>query len=322
MQLQRAIPGPSASRGEQQALIRSPGQRSRVLTIGAFDGLHVGHRAIIGEAAAIAAQRGESLAVVSFEPTPAEYFARATPPARLSCFRERFELLDGLGVDLLCCLPFRRINACDHRRFEQDILGAGLAASHIVVGHDFRYGAGRAGDIDTLRTAGDRFGFGVSVVDAVYLDGERVSSTRIRAALEQGDLVQAKRMLGRDYSMSGRVVHGLGLGRDLGFPTANVNLKRRRAPVDGIFAVQVDGLAAGPLDGVASIGSRPTVGGGKTLLEVHLFDFAASIYGAYITVRFRQRLRAEKKFASLAALQEQMHRDASAAKAALAQRIA
>jgi riboflavin kinase/FMN adenylyltransferase len=169
-----------------------------------------------------------------------------------------------------------------------------------------------------LRAAGAAAGFDVTVVDAIYQDGERVSSTAIRGALEAGDLGFAARMLGRDYSMSGRVVHGLGLGHELGFPTANVNLKRRRAPVDGIFAVRVDGLGSRPRDGVASIGNRPTVGGGKTLLEVHLFDFADDIYGQYISVRFLRRLRAEEKFPTLAAMQTQMHADVAAAKAALA----
>ncbi|MGW8369895.1 MAG: riboflavin kinase, partial [Gammaproteobacteria bacterium] len=178
--------------------------------------------------------------------------------------------------------------------------------------------SGRRGDVDTLREAGAQLGFEVSVVDAIYLNGERISSTRIREALGRGDLTAARSMLGRDYSMSGRVVYGLGLGRELGFPTANVNLKRRKAPVDGIFAVRVDGLGDQPVDGVASVGSRPTVGGGKTLLEVFLFDFDQNIYGSYITVRFEMRLREERKFPSMESLRAQMQADVVAAKAALA----
>ena len=289
----------------------------RVLAIGAYDGLHVAHQQILDQALGIARARGEPLAMLSFEPTPAEFFARGEPPARLTCFRERFEFLDRLGVDELICPPFRSVNALDHQRFVDEILLAQLHTSHVVVGHDFRYGAGRSGTVETLQQAGAEASFGLTVLDPIFLDGERVSSTAIRVALEAGDLTLAASMLGRDYSMSGRVVHGLGLGRDLGFPTANVNLKRRRAPVDGIFAVQVDGLGAGPLDGVASIGSRPTVGGGKTLLEVHIFNFEQDIYGEYITVRFRRRLRGEEKFPTLAALQTQMHDDVAAAKAAL-----
>jgi len=304
--------------GALKALVAGP----RVVTIGAFDGLHLGHRGILQRAAQIARTDGQSLTMLSFEPTPAEFFARGEPPARLTCFRERFELAQALGVNELFCPSFRQINAWDHTRFERDILARGLGASHIVIGHDFRYGSGRQGTVESLRDAGSSLGFGVTVVDAVFLDGERVSSTAIRAALAKGDLTRARRMLGRDYSMSGRVVHGLGLGRDLGFPTANVNLKRRRAPVDGIFAVRVDGLGSKPLDGVASVGSRPTVGGGETLLEVNLFDFDGDIYGAYITVRFKARLRAEQNFASIEAMQQQMHADVADAKAALAQRIA
>ncbi len=296
--------------------LTSPG-RKRVLTIGAFDGLHLGHREIVRRAADIAGAAGASLSVLSFEPTPAEFFAKGEPPARLTCFRERFELLAEMGVDELFCPQFRRINALGHERFAREVLAGSLRATHVVVGHDFRYGTGRAGTADTLGAAGAELGFDVTVVDAVFLDGERVSSTRIRAALRAGELATARKLLGRDYAMSGRVVHGRGLGRDLGFPTANVNLKRRRAPVDGIFAVQVDGLGSAPRRGVASIGNRPTVGGGDTLLEVHLFDFDERIYGAYITVRFIAKLRSEEKFASLEALTRQMHADVAAAKAAL-----
>jgi riboflavin kinase/FMN adenylyltransferase len=299
---------------------RPPGRR--VVTIGAFDGVHLGHQEIFRRAGAIARDRGVLMTALSFEPTPAEYFASGEPPARLTCFRERFERLDALGIDELFCPHFREINALDHRHFVRQVLVAGLGVSHIVVGHDFRYGEGRQGTIETLRAQGAELGFGLTIVDSVYHAGERVSSTRIREALRQGDLGSARAMLGRDYSMSGRVVHGLGLGRELGFPTANINLKRRRAPVDGIFAVSVQGLGPAARDGVASVGSRPTVGGGKTLLEVFVFDFDADIYGRYLTVRFHNRLRSEEKFSTIEALKDQMSADARAAKAALAERIA
>ena len=295
----------------------APSGRKLVLTIGAFDGLHLGHREIVRRAADIARAAGASLSVLSFEPTPAEFFARGEPPARLTCFRERFELLAQMGVDELFCPHFRQINVLGHERFATGILAGILRATHVVVGHDFRYGTGRSGTAETLVEAGAALGFGVTVVDAVFIDGERVSSTRIRAALKAGELATARRLLGRDYAMSGRVVHGRGLGRELGFPTANVNLKRRRAPVDGVFAVEVDGLGSAPRAGVASVGNRPTVGGGETLLEVHLFDFDQRIYGAYITVRFKSKLRSQEKFASIEALKTQMHADLAAAKAAL-----
>lgn len=293
------------------------GKSHRVLTIGAFDGLHLGHLEIFRQAGTIAAESSASVTALTFEPTPAEYFAQKEPPARLTCFRERFERLDELGVEELICPRFGAVNALEHDTFVSRILVARLGVSHIVVGSDFRYGAGRRGDVDSLRRAGRDLGFGVTVVDAVYLDGRRVSSTRIREALQRGNLELAGRMLGRDYSMSGRVVHGLGLGADLGFPTANVNLKRRQAPVLGIFAVEVDRLGATPQSGVASVGNRPTVGGGKTLLEVFIFDFERNIYGAYITVRFKSRLRSEENFPTLEAMQRQMHVDVEAAKAAL-----
>lgn len=289
----------------------------RVLTIGAFDGLHLGHQEIFRRVLGIAADERLTVTALSFEPTPAEFFARGEPPARLTCFRERFEQLDEIGVDELVCPHFREVNSLEHSQFVKSVLIDGLSVRHVVVGHDFRYGANREGTIASLRQAANDYGFGLTVVEPVYVDGERVSSTKIREALAQGDLDTAGRLLGRDYSMSGRVVHGLGLGRDLGFPTANVNLKRRRAPVDGIFAVRVDGLKAPSLSGVASVGSRPTVGGGKTLLEVFIFDFDASIYGEYITVRFQKRLRSERHFGTLEAMQEQMSLDVTAAKAAL-----
>jgi riboflavin kinase/FMN adenylyltransferase len=303
-------------------LSRTAAEAGRVVTIGAFDGVHLGHREILHRASAIAAEQGRRVTVTSFEPTPAEFFARGEPPARLTRFRERFEQLEAMGIDELFCPPFKRINTLDHERFADEILQGALGASHVVIGHDFRYGAGRRGTVETLRAAGRVRGFGLTVVDPVYLDGRRISSTGIRAALEVGDLDAAARMLGRDYSMSGRVVHGLGLGKDLGFPTANVNLKRRKAPVDGIFAVEVDGLGPASLAGVASVGCRPTVGGGETLLEVYVFDFDANIYGAYITVRFKARLRAEETFATIEAMREQMHADVEAAKAALSGRFA
>jgi riboflavin kinase/FMN adenylyltransferase len=202
--------------------------------------------------------------------------------------------------------------------FAETFLAEGLSARHIVVGEDFRYAAERRGDVDTLRRAGETAGFRVTAVPSVYWRQRRISSTAIRLALKAGDLETARGMLGRDYAMSGRVVRGLGLGRTLGFPTANVSLSRRQTPVDGIFAARVCGLAAQPLDGVASVGSRPTVGGDKPLLEVFIFDFDQDIYGEYITVQFIERLREERKYSDLDSMVAQMHEDVYAARAALA----
>ena len=289
----------------------------RAVTIGAFDGLHLGHQEILSRTRDAARQLGGPSLVCSFEPLPAEVLSPADPPARLTCFRERFELLDRFGVDEFFCTSFRRLRRLSPAAFVETLLVGGLRARHVVVGHDFRFGFGRGGGLTELRAAGRQHGFDVTVVAPVTCGGRRVSSTAIREALGSGDLDAARSMLGRDYSMSGRVVRGLGLGKTLGFPTANVSLKRRRAPVDGIFAVRVGGLGARLLDGVASVGTRPTIGGGRALLEVLIFDFEREIYGAHITVHFIKRLREERHFAGLDALKAQMELDVGEARAAL-----
>jgi riboflavin kinase/FMN adenylyltransferase len=294
-----------------------PPSVERVVTVGVFDGLHLGHEAILHATKSEADATSRSSLVLSFEPTPKEFFAPTHPPPRLTRFRERFERLDELGIDELLCPSFGAIRELAADAFIDDLLVSRLRAKHVVVGDDFRFGAGRGGTLADLRAAGARHGFGVTVVPPVFWRGQRVSSTAIRQALKQGELDVARGMLGRDYSISGRVVRGLGLGRKLGFPTANVNLKRRQAPVDGIFAARVTGLGPRALDGVASVGTRPTIGGVSPLLEVLIFDFARDIYGEYITVQFVERLREERRFADLPAMQEQMHLDVAAAKAAL-----
>jgi riboflavin kinase/FMN adenylyltransferase len=289
----------------------------RVVTIGVFDGLHLGHQAILARARSEAAAAGQRTLVFSFEPTPKEFFAPTTAPPRLTRFRERFEQLEVLGVDELFCPRFGAVRALEAAEFIDALLVARLNARHVVVGDDFRFGADRRGTYSELCAAGVRHGFRVTEVPPVFWQGERVSSTAIRRALKAGDLHSARGMLGRDYSISGRVVRGLGIGRQLGFPTANVNLKRLQAPVDGIFAARVTGLGGLPLDGVASVGTRPTIGGSKALLEVLIFDFDRDIYGEYITVQFVKRLREERHFADLPAMQRQMHADVAAARAAL-----
>jgi riboflavin kinase/FMN adenylyltransferase len=290
---------------------------ARVVTIGVFDGLHAGHEAILARARAEADAKRVSCLVFTFEPTPKEFFAPTDPPPRLTRFRERFERLAQLGVDELLCPSFGAVREIRADAFIDSLVVGRLHARHVVVGDDFRFGAGRGGTVADLRAAGERHGFRVTEVAPVYWNGRRVSSTAIREALKLGDLETARGMLGRDYSISGRVVRGLGLGRELGFPTANVNLKRRLAPVDGIFAARVSGLGAQPLAGVASVGTRPTIGGSTPLLEVLIFDFDRDIYGEYITVHFVERLREERHFADLPALQRQMRLDVEAARAAL-----
>jgi len=299
------------------SLARSTVDAPRAVAIGVFDGMHIGHRAILDNARAAAASIAGLSLVFAFEPTPKEFFSPASAPPRLTRFRERFEQLAALGTDELFCPPFGAIRDLGPREFIDDLLATRLRARHVVVGEDFRFGADRRGTVEELRVRGRVHGIEVSEVAPVYWRGERVSSTAIRQALKAGDLAFARGMLGRDYTISGRVVRGLGLGRKLGFPTANVNLKRLQAPIDGIFAARVTGLAERPLDGVASVGTRPTVGGNTALLEVLIFDFDRDIYGQYITVQFVKRLREERHFGALAAMQRQMHVDVAAARAAL-----
>ena len=298
-------------------LRRSPTAVPRAVAIGVFDGLHIGHQAILEGARAAARELGGSSLVLTFEPTPKEFFSPATAPPRLTRFRERFELLQAFGIDELFCAKFGAVRELTPRAFIDDLLIADLQARHVVVGDDFRFGADRSGTVAELRAYGGGHGLVVTEVPPVFFNGERVSSTAIREALKAGDLDAARSMLGRDYSISGRVVRGLGLGKKLGFPTANVNLKRLQTPIDGIFAARVTGLAEGPLDGVASVGTRPTIGGGQALLEVLIFDFDREIYGQYITVEFVKRLREERHFADLEALKRQMRVDVAAARAAL-----
>ena len=282
-----------------------------VATIGVFDGVHLGHRKIVGRVTAQAQARGLDSLLFTFEPTPREYFAADSPPARLTRWREKHAALERAGLDWMYCPRFdAAMEQLDPEAFIEKLLVATLGVRHLVVGDDFRFARRRSGTFADLEAAGPRYGFTVEQVGSVLVDGERVSSTAIRAALARGDLARAERLLGRPYSMTGRVVHGRMLGRELGMPTANVNLCRRLSPLHGVFAVRVGGLGPGRRPGVASIGTRPTVGGAKPLLEVHVFDVDADIYGAVLEVDFVARLRDEVKFPDLQSLREQMHCDA------------
>ena len=250
--------------------LKSSGETARAVTVGAYDGLHLGHQEILRQLTERGRAEGLSTLVLSFEPMPKEFFSPDNPPARLTRFRERFDLLAQYGIDEFLCPRFSSIRGLSPDAFIRDLLVEGLRAKQVVVGHDFRFASGRLGTLDDLESAGRSNGFGVTTVPAVFQGECRVSSTVIRSALQGGDLKTARTMLGRDYSLSGKVIRGLGLGRKLGFPTANVNLNRRLTPVDGIFAARVSGLADGMLDGVASVGTRPTVGGVKPLLEIFI----------------------------------------------------
>ncbi len=298
--------------------LKRSGETARAVTVGAYDGVHLGHQEILHRLTEHGRDAGLPTLVLSFEPMPKEFFSPANPPARLTRFRERFDLLTQSGVDEFFCPRFSSIRDLSPEAFIRDLLVDGLGAKYVVVGHDFRFASQRLGTLEDLDAAGRSCGFEVTAVPAVYRDSRRVSSTVIRTALQGGDLKTARSMLGRDYSMSGKVIRGLGLGKSLGFPTANVNLNRRLTPVDGIFAARVSGLAEGLLDGVASVGTRPTVGGVKPLLEVFVFDFERDIYGEYITVHFIERLREERKFSDVDSMVAQMHDDVVDARAALA----
>ena len=285
-----------------------------VVTIGTYDGLHLGHQALIGRTAAQAAQLALPAVLLTFEPMPREYLAPADPPARLTSLRERWRILAPSRLNYTWLLRFgeglRNLSAQEFAEF----LARDVRARQVVVGHDFCFGKGGAASTAMLAAAGERLGFEVEVLPAVTQGGERISSSGVRAALARADFAAAQRLLGRPYSMRGRVMRGSRLGRQLGFPTANLPLERRRAPLAGIFAVRVHGAGAGALAGVASLGTRPTIGGTEALLEAHVFDFSADLYGHEIEVEFAAKLRDEECFASLEALTAQMQRDAEAAR--------
>ncbi|MGI9236677.1 MAG: bifunctional riboflavin kinase/FAD synthetase, partial [Woeseiaceae bacterium] len=290
-----------------------------VVTIGAYDGLHLGHAQLLQRVIGEAHSKKLPAIVMSFEPTPKEFFAAASPPARLMRFREKFEALAEFGIDLFYCPRFdAAMRGISADAFIRQILVHGLNARHIVVGDDFRFASKREGTIDHLRQSGNALQLAVDQVSSVIVDGTRVSSTEIRDSLATGDLDRATALLGRPYRMSGKVVRGRQVGRSLGYATANVDIRRRQSAVLGIFAVRVQGLPQGPIDGVASVGTRPTFDLFKPVLEVHLFDFDAEIYGEYIHVDFLTRLRDVEKFASAEELVAQMDIDAENARSALA----
>ncbi len=290
-----------------------------VVTIGAYDGLHLGHQKLLTQVVKEARKRNVPSVVVSFEPTPKEYFAGDSPPARLMRFREKFTALEKAGVDIFYCPRFgKAMTVIKADTFIRQLLIQTLNVRHLVIGDDFRFAARREGNIELLRRAGRALDFSVEQVASVTIGGERISSSAIRLALQAGDMQRAHQFLGRPYGMSGKVIRGEKLGRQLGYPTANVNLNRRLSPVLGIFAVRVSGLDGEPLDGVASVGTRPTFMGTKPLLEVHIFDFDRDIYGCQIQVDFIARLRDEEKFDDVQELIKQMDRDSDAAREILA----
>ena len=285
-----------------------------VLTIGNFDGVHRGHQAVLSRLQEQAAQLGLPSCVMVFEQQPLEFFAGDKAPARLSRLRDKYEAIAALNIDRLLCVKFdhafSELTAAD---FIEQILVRKLAVKFLVIGDDFRFGLQRRGDFALLMEAGRQYGFQVLSTDTLLHDQQRVSSTLLREALREGRLEDVTQMLGHPYTITGRVAHGAKLGRTIGFPTANIHLKRLVVPVQGVYAVQV--LIADAIHfGVANIGFRPTVNGTRSQLEVHIFDFKGDLYGKQLQIQVCHKLRDEQKFPSFSALQTQITMDSRQAR--------
>ena len=290
--------------------------RPNAVTIGNFDGIHLGHQAMLARLTARAASVGGAPTVLTFEPHPREIFTPQDAPTRLTSLREKLEILRGLGVaHVHVCRFTKSFAALSAEDFVKRILVEGLKARYVLVGDDFRFGAKRAGDFALLQRMGQEHGFEVEALHTVEAADQRASSTAVREALADGDMATAAQLLGRPYSISGRVIGGDQLGRKIGYPTANIQLKHNKPPVKGIFAVHVQGLDKPDWPGVASLGTRPTVhANGKPTLEVHLFNFNRSIYREHLRVEFLHKLRDEAKFPDLETLIAQIDLDAQQAR--------
>lgn len=291
-----------------------------VATIGNFDGVHLGHQAVLAQVKARARELNLPSVVIIFEPQPREFFAPDAAPARLTRFDEKVRLLSAAGVDRVLCLMFNtRLRSMSADQFIDELLRERLDIRHLVVGDDFRFGCDRRGDYALLESAGERHGFSVEETASFAVDGQRVSSTRVRQALESQDFALAQRLLGRPYRVTGRVMHGQKLGRQLGAPTANVRMHRFACPLRGVYVVevQVNGLY---YHGVCNVGVRPTIHGRLPVLEVHLLDFKGDLYGQLMQVQFLHFLRPERRFDGLDALREQIGADIEAGREWLASR--
>lgn len=297
------------------------------LTIGNFDGVHLGHQTMIKRLLERANELGIPACVMTFEPHPREFFAQLSgdagkAPTRIANLRDKLQSLSDAGIDRVIVESFNAgFAALSPQDFIEKVLVQGLHVKWLIVGEDFRYGARRAGDVAMLIEAGRQYGFHVEALPAVVNDGARISSSSVRAALAQGDLIHAKQLLGHPYAISGHVVHGQKLGRTIGFPTLNLRITHKRPALSGIFVVQVHGLAAQPLPGVASLGIRPTVDdSGRVLLETHVFDYAEQCYGKLVRVEFLKKLRDEEKYVDLPTLTDAIARDAKQARMYFKQR--
>lgn len=286
-------------------------------TIGNFDGVHLGHQALLAKLISEAKQRGLASAVISFEPSPQEHFLGANAPARLTRLDEKVAVLENTGIDYFIVLPFNtELANLSAEDFVREVMQQALQIVYLLIGDDFHFGKNRLGNYALLQSMASAQ-FVVENLPTERLHDERISSSRIRLALEEGDLASAERLLGRPYSMLGVVAQGEQRGRTIGFPTANIHLERHRSPVLGVYAVKVYGIGAEPVNGVANVGNRPTVDGTRSLLEVHLFDFDADIYGTALQVEFCQKVRDEQRFESFEMLREQIGQDVIAARAFL-----
>lgn len=310
--------------------LNSPARAPAAVTIGNFDGMHRGHQALLRQLKAEAASRGLQPSVLTFAPHPREFFARklagsnASVPARLHTLREKLEALAAAGVaETRVCAFNEAFAALSPEDFVKQVLVDAMQAKHVLIGDDFRFGARRAGDFALLVSLGHQYGFTVSALDSQCLADERISSSQVRAALAAGDLQRAEALLGYPYAMEGRVIQGRQLGRTIGVPTANVQIRHNPLPLRGVFVVEValdETKLAVPqktcrYPGIANLGYRPTLGGdSRPLLEVHLFDFAGDLYGAHLDVRFLAKLRDEMTFANFEALTRQIRDDLSQAR--------
>ncbi len=287
------------------------------MSIGNFDGVHRGHRSMIETLSELGRRHDLPCVLLTFEPHPMEMLEPAAAPARLTRFKEKLAILNNLPspLDAVVCLRFdvvlSRMSAAE---FIRRVLVDGFGVRHLLVGHDFRFGHGGRGSVAQLRAAAVEYGFKFDCLNTVERQGTRISSTRIRTALKEGDLLMAGELLGRPFSICGRVSRGRQLGRQLGFPTANIPLRRNHSPLSGVFAVRVCRNAKEHYPGVANLGTRPTVGGTEQQLEVYLLDFKGDLYGAELKVEFLSRLRAEKRFNGLEELTRQIQRDVQSAR--------
>lgn len=299
----------------------APENRSGVVALGNFDGVHIGHRQVIGQACNLAAESNAPCGVLIFEPHPQQYFFPDKPFFRLTPFRAKTKLLEKIGLDFLAALPFdAQMAERSAEEFVRDVLVGGLGVAHLVVGYDFRFGKGRTGDGALLQAMGKELGYEVTIVEEVKVGGETYSSTHIREHLAQGNPAGAARLLGHWWSVETHIVTGDQRGRTIGFPTINLPLEEHVEPALGVYAVKVeieDGPHKGLYDGVANIGRRPTFNKADVLLEAHLFDFSGDLYGAHAAVSFVEYLRPEQKFDGLQSLQEQIAKDSDAARIAL-----